>query len=202
MTDVARRIALVCLGSFISTLAYALTVRADLGLGPLYAVQDGVARHLHITLGHSVMLTGVALVMVAAAFRVWPGPGTVALPFMGGALLDWMLPHMPHMHALVVRVLVVVAASWAMSLGGALIISASIGVAALDGVMIGLQRRFGFSLRSVRLGMEAAMLVGGWLLGGAVGVGTVITGALIGPGLHFWLQRVDRRHADEIHVTV
>ena len=56
--DWAARLALLFGGCFISAVCYAATIKADLGLGPLYAVQQGVARHLQITQGHAVMITG------------------------------------------------------------------------------------------------------------------------------------------------
>ncbi len=186
------RAALLVLGSIVSTICYALTVRAAIGLGPLYAVQDGVASRAGITLGQAVMVSGVVLIALAVALRAWPGPGTIVLPFLGGAVLDLLLPHVPAVHGVVLQVACVVAASWMMALGGALMITAAVGVAALDAVMLGLQRISGRPMARVRLAMEITMLVAGWLLGGSVGAGTVITGVLIGPGLQFWTRRVRR----------
>jgi uncharacterized membrane protein YczE len=80
-----------------------------------------------------------------------------------------------------------------MALGGATMIRASVGVAAYDAVMLGLQRTFGHPLASIRLAMEATALALGWILGGSVGVGTVITGLLIGPGMQFWLRVFGKR---------
>lgn len=177
-------------GCAISTVCYALTIRATLGLGPLYAVQDGISRLLHISVGSAVMVVGVALVALAVGLRSWPGPGTLILPFLGGAGLDALLPHLPVLHGIPFRLAVVVLASWLMGLGGALIISARVGAAALDAVMLGLHRIMGRPLAPVRLAMEVTMLFTGWLLGGAVGVGSVITGLVIGPAMQFWMGRV------------
>jgi uncharacterized membrane protein YczE len=182
------RCALLLFGSGISTFCYAVTVRAGLGLGPLYAVQDGLARHAGITIGHAVMAVGVVLLVLAVALRSWPGLGTVALPFIGGAALDLVLPRLPALHGEPLRFGAVVAASWVSALGGACIIRAAVGIAPLDAVMLGLHRILGGRLMAVRLGMEATMLVGGWFLGGSIGVGTVVTGLLIGPALQFWLN--------------
>ena len=182
------RAALLVAGSVVSTVCYAVTIRSHLGLGPLFAVQDGLAHHAGITIGHAVMIVGIALIGLAVLVRNPPGIGTVLLPFIGGATLDALLPHVPVIHGWAIRGIAVVAASWIMGLGGAIVIRAAIGVSALDAVMLGLQRTLGWSLVAVRLGMETAMLLGGWALGGAVGVGTVITGLLIGPSMHYWLR--------------
>lgn len=178
---------LLVAGSLLSTLCYAFTIRADLGLGPLFTVQDGLAGRTGMSIGQAVMMVGVIVVVLSAGLRSWPGIGTLALPFLGGAL-DWMLPYVPEVHGTPLRVAVVAAATWLMALGGAVIMRAALGPAALDGVMLGLQRIVGLELAPTRLLMEAAMLAGGWVLGGAVGLGTVITGLLIGPGMQFWLR--------------
>ena len=81
-----------------------------------------------------------------------------------------------------------------MALAGALMIRASVGVASYDAVMLGLRRLLGAPLSPIRLAMEAIALLAGWFLGGAIGVGTVITGLLIGPGIQFWLAIIGDPH--------
>lgn len=187
------RSAELVLGCALSTACYALTVRVDLGLGPLFTVQDGLARHLGVSLGTAVMIVGVGLVVMAMAFRSWPGPGTLLLPFLGGGFMDLMLPLTPAPHGTVVRLLSVLLATWFMALGGALVIRSALGASAYDLVMLGLHRRLGGPIALIRIGMELTMLSCGWLLGGAIGVGTVVTGLLIGPAMHFWMGLLGRR---------
>lgn len=174
-------------GCLISAVCFVVTVRADLGLGPLFVVQDGTHRVLGISLGQSVMLVGTVLVVAAFVMRGGLGPGTFALPFVMGVMIDLLLPHLGTLDGLGVRLVACAVASWCITLGGAMLIKARLGIAALDGVMMGLHRITGWSIGPLRLTMEATMLGGGWLLGGAVGVGTVIMGALIGHGLQFWM---------------
>ena len=188
------RVALLLAGSLISTICYAVTIRAGLGLGPLYVLQDGIARHADITIGTSVIATGFVLVLVACALRSRPGPGTLVLPLLGGVTLDRLLPHIPALHGWPLRFAAVVAATWLMALAGALMIRASVGVAAYDAVMLGLRRLLARPLSPIRIAMEITALIGGWLLGGSIGVGTVITGLLIGPGIQFWLTIIGDPH--------
>jgi uncharacterized membrane protein YczE len=200
--DWAYRLVLLFGGCFISAVCYAATIKADLGLGPLYAVQQGVARHLDITQGHAVMITGSILCVIALSLRMWPGIGTVSLPFIMGTYLDAITPHTPVPHGIVLRLVVVAVATWFMALGGAIIIRGRVGAAAPDLCMLAISERTGRSNRTVRLAMEASWLVMGWLLGGTIGVGTVITGLLIGPALHFWIERLDHGAREEDHVLV
>ncbi|HXQ43712.1 MAG TPA: hypothetical protein VN816_03660 [Acidimicrobiales bacterium] len=182
------RVALLLAGSLMSTVCYGITIRARLGLGPLFVLQDGIAQRMGIAIGTSVMVTGFVLVFVAVALRSWPGPGTLALPVLGDVTLDSLLPHLPILHGWPLRLAAVFVATWMMALAGALMIRASVGVAAYDAVMLGLRRVFGRPLGPTRLAMEMTALIAGWVLGGSVGVGTVITGLLIGPGIQFWLR--------------
>ena len=174
-------------GSAIATFCYAVTIRADVGLGPLFVLQDGLAIQAGIAIGTSVIIVGFALVLVALALRAPLGPGTLALPVLGGVMLDALLPHLPAIDGWPLQIASVVLATWIMALGGAMMIRASVGVSAYDAVMLGLQRVLRRPLAPIRLGMEAIVLAAGWMLGGSVGVGTVITGLLIGPGIQFWL---------------
>ena len=95
----------------------------------------------------------------------------------------------------------VLAATWTMALAGALMIRASVGVAAYDAVMLGLRRILGRPLSPIRLVMEASALLAGWMLGGSIGAGTVITGLLIGPGIQFWLGVVGDPHDGRLRVA-
>lgn len=182
--------ALLLTGCALATWCYALTIRAALGLGPLYVVQQGLARTAGMSIGRAVTVTGLALVVVAAVLRQLPGPGTLVLPVLGGFLLDAMVPEVPAIHGLWLRLAVVVLATWFMALGGAMVIRAAVGIAPYDAVMMGIRDRTDRSLRVIRAAMELTALACGWLLGGTLGVGTVITGLLIGPALQFWLVRL------------
>jgi uncharacterized membrane protein YczE len=179
-------------GCMVVTVCYAVTIRANLGLGPLYVLQDGLGLHAGIAIGTAVIVTGFAFVGVALALRYPLGPGTLVLPVVGGLALDAMLPHLGTIHGDLLRTVAVFMATWVMALGGAMTIKASVGVSSYDAVMLALGRLTGRPLAPIRVTMEATVLVAGWLLGGSVGVGTIITGLLIGPGIQFWLRRIGR----------
>ena len=195
------RAALVLGGCSLSSLCYALTIRAGLGLGPLFVVQDGMSLRIGISIGTAVTITGLAFVVVALALRAWPGPATLAVPFVSGIALNSVLPTVPEFHGLVLRLALVIMASWLMALGGAMVFRAAAGVSSYDLVMLGICRLLRRKVTGVRLTMELTMLACGWLLGGAVGMGTVITGVVIGPSMQFWLRRVGALGDDALPVT-
>jgi uncharacterized membrane protein YczE len=190
--SIVGRLALLLGGCMVVTVCYAVTIRANLGLGPLYVLQDGLALHAGIAIGTAVIVTGFAFVGVALALRYPLGPGTLVLPVVGGLALDALLPHLAPLHGVLFRTVAVFVATWVMALGAAMTIKASVGVSSYDAVMLALRRITGRPLAPIRVAMEATVLVGGWLLGGSVGAGTVITGVLIGPAIQFWLRRIGR----------
>ncbi|MGO9457829.1 MAG: YczE/YyaS/YitT family protein [Acidimicrobiales bacterium] len=183
-----RRSALFTFGVLLATFCYAVTVRAELGLGPLFVLQDGISKHTGMSLGDAVMVTGVASILLALCLRTLPGPGTLAWPFISGLFLNWVLPRLPVIHGYGFRLAAVVAATLAMALGGACAFRAAVGVSAYDSVMLALHRVTGRPLAPLRVAMELTVLMAGWLLGGAVGVGTIITGLCIGPAIQFWIR--------------
>lgn len=183
-----RRSALFTCGVLLGSFCYAVTIRSGLGLGPLFVLQDGISLHTGMTIGDAVMVTGVGCVLGALCLRTVPGPGTVCYPFVSGLFLNWVLPRLPTIHGLGFRLAAVVLATFAMALGGACAFRAALGVSAYDSIMLGLHRMTGRPLAPLRLGMELTVLLAGWALGGAVGVGTVITGLCIGPGMQFWIR--------------
>ncbi|HET9729216.1 MAG TPA: hypothetical protein VFR41_07345, partial [Acidimicrobiia bacterium] len=121
-----------------------------------------------------------------------PGVATVALPFASGALLDALLGQFGAIHGAATRVVAVIVASCVMGLGGVLMVRAAIGFTAYDGIMLRLHSRTNRPLAAIRLAMEAIALVAGWILGGPVGIGTVITGVLIGPSMQLWFRVTSR----------
>ena len=160
-----RRTALFIFGVLLATFCYAVTVRAELGLGPLFVLQDGISRHTGMALGDAVMVTGVASILLALCLRTLPGPGTLAWPFISGLFLNWVLPRLPVIHGYGFRLGAVVAATVAMALGGACAFRAAVGVSAYDSVMLALHRVTGRPLAPLRVAMELTVLVAGWLPG-------------------------------------
>ena len=182
------RAARVLFGVGLVALAFAMTVRAHLGLGPWHVVQQGLSRQSGLSLGTAGIVTNAALFGVALLLRERPGAGTLAAVVLGNVLLDGVLPLVPTPHGAPLRALTLLAALVVMSFGAALYLSAALGAAPLDAVMTGIYRRVPGSLYTVRIGLECLGLLLGLLAGGDVGVGCLVIGAGIGPGIQLWLR--------------
>jgi uncharacterized membrane protein YczE len=188
-------------GYVLIAVAIALNVRSTLGLGPLFVVFQGLERHGVATIGTATILTNLVLLGVAIGLGERPGIGTLGQVFLVGPMTDLALLATPHVDAMGARIAYLLAAFVILCVGAALYLAADLGAGPYDAVMRGLYRHSRrLSLAVVRLGMECTALLLGWLLGGDVGVGTVLIGLGIGPGIAFGLRRMramPQRHSVE-----
>jgi uncharacterized membrane protein YczE len=168
--------------------AAACFVRAGVGLEPWGVFHYGLALHTGLSLGTLVVLVGTAVLLLWIPLRQWPGLGTVANVLWIGIAMDLTLAVLPDFEGLPAQTGLFAAALVANGLGGALYIGSQLGAGPRDGLMTGLHRRTGVSLRLIRTVLEAAVLAAGWLLGGTVGAGTVAYALLIGPLTQFFMR--------------
>jgi uncharacterized membrane protein YczE len=163
-----------------------LLVLAGLGLDPWDVFHQGLSRTVGLAIGTWAILVGVAVLLLWIPLRQRPGIGTVSNVVLVGATMDVVLGHVHAPHALSVRIACLVCGVFLNGVATGAYIGAGLGPGPRDGLMTGLAAR-GHSIRVVRTGIELAVLVTGWLLGGTVGVGTVLYALSIGPLAHIFI---------------
>jgi uncharacterized membrane protein YczE len=161
----------------------ALQVRSDLGLGPWDVLHQGLARHTNLAIGTWSILVGAAVLLLWIPLRQRPGIGTVCNVVLIGLSLDAVLSILPLASGLPQRWLYLGAGIVFCGVATGAYIGAGLGPGPRDGLMVGLAGR-GHSLRVVRTSIELTVLIAGALLGGTVGVGTVLYAVSIGPLAH------------------
>ena len=159
----------------------AMMVRAELGLDPWDVFHQGLAGRTGMTIGAASAVVGVAVLLVWIPLRNRPGVGTIANVVVIAVTVDTGMALLPSPSELPVRVAMMVGAVLLNAISTVLYIGAGLGPGPRDGLMTGLVARTGLSVRLVRTSIEATVLAVGWLLGGTVGVGTLVYAFGIGP---------------------
>jgi uncharacterized membrane protein YczE len=189
-----RRLVQLYLGLVLYGFSSSLLVLGGLGLDPWDVFHQGLARHTPLAIGTWAIVVGVAVLLLWIPLRQRPGFGTLSNVVMVGATMDVVLALLSPPHGLTVRVACLLAGVVLNGIATGLYIGAGLGPGPRDGLMTGLAAR-GHSIRIVRTGIEATVLVTGWLLGGTVGVGTVLYAVSIGPLAHVFIPYFSRGRA-------
>lgn len=161
-------------------LGIALTVRADLGLGPWDVLHQGIAERTGVGIGVGGILVGIVVMAIAYPLGARVGVTTVINVVLVGLVVDGTLAVLPNVEPLAVRVGLLLAGVASGGLGTALYLVPCLGPGPRDGLMTALAAR-GPSVRLVRTGIELTALALGIALGGSVGLGTVVWALLVGP---------------------
>jgi uncharacterized membrane protein YczE len=191
----ARRIPQLVVGLLLYGASLALMVRGGIGLAPWDVLHSGLIQHVPITLGQAVVVMSFVVLLLWIPLREMPGIGTIANALLVGLSADATLWLLEPAASLPGRAALMLGGVLLCGFASALYIGAQLGRGPRDGLMTGLSRRTGVSLRLVRTGLEVAVVVLGLLLGGAIGLGTVVFALAIGPltqaMLPMFLVRVD-----------
>lgn len=176
-----RRLVALFAGLWLYGFSMAVMIRAAVGLGPWNVFHEGVTRHAPMSFGTVTIVTGAVVLLAWIPLRQRPGFGTVSNVVLVGLAIDLGLWLLPHWESVPVRVGAMILAVVLNALAGVLYIGAGFGPGPRDGLMTGSVQRTGWSIRLVRTAIEVAVLATGWMLGGSVGLGTVVYAVAIGP---------------------
>lgn len=187
------RAALLLLGLVGYGTSMAMMVRAGLGLDPWDVFHQGLTRHTPMTIGTATAVVGVIVLLAWIPLRNKPGIGTIANVIVIAVTVDAGLAVLTAPQSLPARIALMLGAVLLNAVSTVLYIGAGLGPGPRDGLMTGLVARTGLSVRLVRTAIEATVLAAGWLLGGTVGVGTVVYAFGIGPLVQLILRIMPRR---------
>lgn len=185
-----RRVVQLLVGLTLYGVSMAMMIRGTLGLDPWDVFHSGLAARVPITFGQVTIVVGAFVLVLWWPLRQWPGVGTFANVVVIGLAADAGLALISAPGAVWARAALLVFGIVINAVAGGLYIGSQLGPGPRDGLMTGLARRTGWSIRLVRTSIEVLVLGVGWLLGGPVGLGTVLYAVLIGPLVQFFLPRL------------
>lgn len=177
----AERLARCVAGLAMFGIGIAFFVVSDIGVPPWDVFHQGVSGRADLAIGTVIVITGFGVLLLWIPFRLRPGIGTVLNAVQIGVVENIAEPLIPEPSNLAVQVLFVALGMIAIAAGSGLYIGAELGPGPRDGLMVGLNARYGISVRLARTSVEVAVLAVGVILGGTVGFGTVLFALGIGP---------------------
>lgn len=183
-----RRLLQLYAGLVLYGASSALLVKAGLGLEPWNVLHQGLAELTGLSMGVVLTLVGASVLLLWIPLRQRPGLGTVSNVLVIGVAMDATLAVLPGVRPLVLRVGLLLAGIVLNGVATGLYIAASLGPGPRDGLMTGLHRRTGRSIRLIRTAVEVAVVATGFVLGGTVGIGTLLYALSIGPLAQFFLR--------------
>ena len=184
-----RRLIQLYAGLVLYGISASMLLLAGLGVDPWDVLHQGLSRRFGLGVGTWVVIVGALVLLLWIPLRQRPGFGTLNNVILVGVVVDVVLATVPPIHGLVARVTVMCAGVLLNGIATGAYIGAGLGPGPRDGLMTGLASR-GHSIRLVRTGIELSVLLTGWLLGGTVGLGTVVYALGIGPIAHVSIPRL------------
>ena len=178
------------IGLWLYGLSVALMIRGAIGASPWDVFHQGMALHVPISFGVVMILVSVAVLLAWIPLRQMPGLGTLANTLLIGPFADLNLALIATPESLALRVVFMLAGVLVCAFATGLYIGAQLGPGPRDGLMTGLARRTGRSIRLVRTLIEISVLLAGVLLGGVFGIGTIVFALGVGPVTQFFLRRL------------
>ncbi len=173
----------LCFGLILFGLGEALLLSSGAGVSPWTVLADGIGRVTGWTVGFATFVISFVVLLTWIPLKQTPGFGTLANAVIISLILTFSLPYLPQPDRHIFQILQAAVGVIVTGLGGGIYLISNLGPGPRDGLMTGLQNITNFPIAWVRGGIEVTVVFLGWLLGGAVGFGTVLFALLIGPSV-------------------
>jgi uncharacterized membrane protein YczE len=184
-------------GFLLFGLAIDIMVQANLGTSPWVVLEKALTLHLPITLGQATIVVAIVITLIDVLLKQPLGWGTVANMLSIGFWVDWLAPFIPAAPAnLWIQIPYLLLGALIMGFATAIYVGVNAGAGPRDSLMLAIARLANVNLRRARTFLEVTVVIVGWILGGPVGLGTLIFALAIGPAvqLAFRLLRVRPAH--------
>jgi len=186
------RIIVLFFGLFIFGLGDSLLIQGQIGNAPWSVLAQGVSNRLEITMGWSTFAISTLVLLLWIPLKEKPGFGTLSNIALIAIAIQVGVTIFPDQDTYLAGILYCLLGIAMVGLGSALYITCGLGPGPRDGLMTAIHHKSGVRIGRVRMGIEGTVLLGGWLLGGTVGLGTLLFATLIGQSIAISLGVVSR----------
>ncbi|MDB4230115.1 hypothetical protein N9805_05470 [Paracoccaceae bacterium] len=171
------------IGLILFGLGEALLISAGIGVSPWTVLGQGISRVFNFSVGTATFCISLFVLLCWIPLKQIPGLGTVLNVIIIATVLDYSLPYLPSPEIYFLKLTQVILGIIITGFGGAVYLIANLGPGPRDGLMTGLQSISNLPIAWVRSGIELTVVLIGWLLGGVVGLGTLLFAIGIGPSV-------------------
>jgi uncharacterized membrane protein YczE len=196
-----KRIIFLLWGLLLFGFGTVLTVRSNLGTAPWDAFHLGLIHYIPFTLGQVSQLTGIVVIIISFCLGMKPGWGTIANMYFIGVFIDFFMDSkwIPIPTHWLFQVGLLLAGVWIIGWGSFFYLSAALGAGPRDSFMVGILEKTGCSVWKVRTAIESSVAIFGYLLGGPIGIGTVIIAMTLGPSIQLAFVIMKKKAQDIEH---
>ena len=179
------------LGLIIFGFGESLLIHSTIGLSPWVVLAEGLAINLSWSIGFAMFASSVAVLLFWLPLKQQPGVGTILnIIIIAGTIELSMHLFDFSSDSYLINFLVGSIGVLVVGLGSGIYLTANLGPGPRDGLMTGLQRVTQYPIAWVRICIEVSVVSVGWILGGTVGVGTLLFAFGIGPAVALGLYLV------------
>jgi len=192
MALTSRKVIQVLVGTTLIGTGVALNFSSNLGLGPWGVFHEGISLNTSLTFGNAIIATGIFVTLLWIPLKQKPGIATLVDIFWIGTVADIVISLDLNAETLVLKWIFVFIGILCIGSGTAIYVGADMGSGPRDGVMVGLESK-GLKIGMARNVIEVTALTLGWLLGGTVGLSSVVIAISIGPVVQLVIPYFDLR---------
>jgi uncharacterized membrane protein YczE len=192
MPLLARRYIQAVIGITMIGIGVAFNYMANLGLGPWGVLHDGISKTINITYGQAGIMTSLISLLLWIPLKQKPGIATIFDAFWIGLTADFVINIIPDAPSLVIQIIYLITGITLIGLGTAIYVGGDLGAGPRDGIMVGLEK-LGLKIGTARTLLEFVAFSIGFLLGGKIGIASIIIVLSIGRVLQVFMPYFDLR---------
>ena len=183
---------MLVIGLFLFGLGEAIIIGSGSGVSPWTVLAQGISKRSDFSIGMATFFISIAILVFWIPLKQVPGIGTILNAIIIASAIDLTLPYLPQPDDITFKIIQACFGILVVGLGSGIYLCSNLGPGPRDGLMIGLQKQTNASLPAIRTIIELLAVISGWLLGGVVGIGTILFVFGIGPCVGIGLTLVEK----------
>ena len=178
---------ILCFGLFLFGLGESLIITASVGMSPWTVLAEGLSVTTGLSIGALTFLISLGVLLLWIPLKQQAGAGTILNVIIIAAVIEWSLPYLPHPETYAMQILQAILGTLVVGIASGIYLIANLGPGPRDGLMTGCQRATNLPIAWVRVFLEITVISVGWMLGGTIGLATLIFAFGVGPAVSLGL---------------